>query len=90
MGDVPPDIVERYAHKFEVLEPLPAPRPVVTDEVPITEPPGVDVSDLSVAAVLEAVDSAKLTLDAALVAERAGRRRVTLIRELEARAGGQE
>lgn len=90
MGDIPPDVAERYAHKIEVLEHLPTPRPVVADEVPIDTPASVDVSDLSVAAVLAAVESAALTVEAALDAERAGRARVTLIRELEARAGGQE
>lgn len=30
-GDVPLEVVERYAHKLEVLEELPPLRPVVTD-----------------------------------------------------------
>jgi len=81
VGDVPADVVRRYAHKFRILEPTPRPKPIRVTP---------DISGLSVTAVLDAVDDGRIAAAAALEAERAGRARVTLIRELEARAGAGE
>ena len=32
VGDVPIDVLERYAHKLEVLDPMPAPEPISEPE----------------------------------------------------------
>ena len=39
VGDVPVDVVERYAHKLEILDPMPAAEAVVT-EVPVSTSTG--------------------------------------------------
>lgn len=33
VGDVPPEVAERYAHKLQVLEPDPPPEPVAVESV---------------------------------------------------------
>jgi hypothetical protein len=78
-GLVPESIARAYAHKLLILDAAPQPEPV--------EPVAVvaDAAAGSVAEVLARVDAGTVTARQALAAERAGRARVTLIRELEAR-----
>lgn len=77
-GDLPAEIVERFAHKLEILEPMPAPEPAV----PPPKAEALDTSGMTVHEVLEAVDAGTFTAEEALKAEEAGRNRVTLITQL--------
>lgn len=83
VGDVPIDVLERYAHKLEILDPMPAPEPV-------SDLPDCDaiLPTLSVSEALERLDAMSADsrlLRHALDAERRGKGRVSLIRALEAR-----
>ena len=76
------ELTEREATGFfDKLTPVPE-RPVASDLPDLSTYPNV-------AAVLAAVDSGELDAAAALAAERDGAQRVTLIRQLEALAGGE-
>jgi len=77
--DLPREVVAAYAHKLEILEPLPAPKPAAP---PPTEQSALDTSDMTVHEVLDAIEAGAFTAETALEAERAGRNRVTLITQL--------
>lgn len=88
-GDLPQEVVERYLHKLEVLDELPAPTPIEPNEVHGAEDETpFDAASLTVPEVLAAIAAGAVTVEAALASEEAGKARVTLLAELRERRDG--